>query len=117
VRAYGLLPISNLVNGIMYLETQYSPRQLSTDLFIIHIYLFLMVKVFVIKNLYYNNKLRWQVAYIFKCNFIHILLAKYIGTATYSFLSDYMYIIFAILGGGCLLLTGILLYRKGIKNE
>ncbi|WP_062197326.1 hypothetical protein [Massilibacterium senegalense] len=40
-----------------------------------------------------------------------------LGTATYSFLSDYMYIIFAILGGGCLLLTGILLNRKGIKNE
>lgn len=40
-----------------------------------------------------------------------------LGTATYSFLSDYMYIIFAILGGGCLLLTGISLYRKGIKNE
>src|SRR5699024_9910342 len=67
----------NFVNGILYLETQYSPRQLSTYLFIIHIYLFLMVKVFVIKNLYYNNKLRWQVAYIFKCHFIHFLLAKY----------------------------------------
>ncbi|HLR59124.1 MAG TPA: hypothetical protein VK094_01420 [Pseudogracilibacillus sp.] len=40
-----------------------------------------------------------------------------LGTATYSFLSDDMYIIFAILGGGCLLLTGILLNRKGIKNE
>lgn len=39
-----------------------------------------------------------------------------LGTATYSFLSDYMYIIFAILGGGCLLLTGIFLNRKGIEN-
>ncbi|WP_111291513.1 hypothetical protein [Bacillus safensis] len=40
-----------------------------------------------------------------------------LGTVTYSFFLDYMYVIFAILGGGCLLLTGILFNRKGIKNE
>src|SRR5699024_7523621 len=52
----------------MYLETQYSLRQLSTDLFIIHIYLFLTVKVFVIKNLYYKQQ------YIEVASAIHFLM-------------------------------------------
>lgn len=40
-----------------------------------------------------------------------------LGTATYLFLLDYMYIIFAIIGGGSLLFTGILLKRKEIHYE
>lgn len=40
-----------------------------------------------------------------------------LGTATYLFLFDYMYIIFAIIGGGSLLFTGILLKRKEIHYE
>src|SRR5699024_3422332 len=45
----------------------------------IRIYCFLQETVFGTKSLYYMNNRSWQVAYIFKCHFIHLLLAKYMA--------------------------------------
>lgn len=47
--------------------------------------------------------------------FMGIWLAM-IGITTYLFVPDFMPVIFAILGGGCLLFTGFLLYRKGTEK-
>src|SRR5699024_10461534 len=73
----------------------------------------------VVQNTFFINfYFVYIIGYCFnKDNLFMSLWLIVLGTATYSFLSDDMYIIFAILGGGCLLLTGILLNRKGIKNE
>ncbi|MEH6944238.1 hypothetical protein [Bacillus sp. JJ722] len=56
-----------------------------------------------------------------------IVLAKelfYMGTSlgilgifTYQFFLDYIFIIFSVVGGGCLVLTGILMKYKGKQDE
>ena len=40
-----------------------------------------------------------------------------LGILTYQFFLDYLFIIFSLIGGGCLLLTGLLLQCKGKKDE